>query len=121
MSDELCACGHLATEHFAFQFNGRPMIRCMKCEDDERRYHAFCPSVPWPTSQGWWWMKSSCPLESDWLVYAMQSNRAFEILIAGTDAFFPQQDFEQRHRWCADGPARFTKLLERNPYESTPG
>ena len=72
--------------------------------------------VDWPTEEGWWWMQSSCSHESDSLVYAQQFGCGLAIQIGDVGGFLPEESFEQREHWCANGPARFTKLLEPNPF-----
>jgi hypothetical protein len=105
---EVCVCGHEKEQH------GKLTDSCYG--DDCCLCSDYRPVKPWPDSEGWYWMKSSCSFGSDSMVYAMQSNRAFVIQIAGTGPLLPQEDFDQRHRWCADGPVRFVKLQEQNPF-----
>lgn len=113
MSDEpKCICGHPRKEHLAcvstqagevVQYYGECLNETCDCEYGR-------PSLPWPDSEGAWWCdKFDIPLKV--------SRDVHGFIVGEQSTWFRRKEFER----LLCGPARFTKLLERNPCESTPG
>jgi hypothetical protein len=98
---ELCVCGHPEESH---QYDGRNEFGCEEC--GHAKCDEFRASLPWPTSEGVWW----CDVAG--LVEAKRTPSGQLWLDAYGDEGF-DGEFQQEY-----GPARFTKLLEPNPYKS---
>jgi hypothetical protein len=100
MSNQLCVCGHLYDDHL----EGSNVCEHDNCPCIERR---LC--LPWPDSTGNWWCdKFDIPLKV--------SSDVHGFIVGEHDTWFRQKEFES----LLCGPARFTKLLEQNPFAALP-
>lgn len=107
MSEQLCVCGHENGEHrmretgtVEFETH-RPHLA--------HRCHCGCGDyrgcLPWPDSEGWWWCDDIAGP-----IMATKDVHGQSVFI--DNEWLRPRDFE---RWN-NGPARFTKLLENNPF-----
>lgn len=103
-SDAVCVCGHAKAEH-------DPQDRGVGClgEHCHCRCTQFQESLPWPNEEGNWWC--SLPMLSDRTIHAAEHEGEFMIGYEGTFDWCPRKDFE-----TLLGPARFTRVLEQNPF-----
>lgn len=97
MSD-VCVCGHSKSYHENWPRD------CGSCPC------AYRPVLDWPDSEGWWWMHTTEAGSQLALAAFVVKRQAICIAIVGV----PQLDYTEQSD--AAGPARFTKLLEPNPF-----
>jgi hypothetical protein len=109
MSEQLCICGHLYELHHAESYETvtgaiRWISPCDDCDCCK-----FRDSLRWPDSKGNWWCdKFDIPLKV--------SRDVHGFIVGEHDTWFRQKEFES----LLCGPARFTKLLEQNPFAAPP-
>lgn len=102
MTEAICVCGHTSKEHGALSRQCYGADGCF-CP-------AFRPCLPWPDSEGEWRIETKAKIVGT-LCYARPHRESFEILFFGRLYVWNRDEFEEHH-----GPARFTKLLEKNPF-----
>jgi hypothetical protein len=112
MATEICVCGHSIGDHTTvtrardgkFLFHGMcrhwDKCRCGRCK--------YTP--PWPNSVGDWWCdKPKCKVEC--VPFAIRGNTIEEFCVAFNGVVYHDDDWRDSY-----GPARFTKVLEQNPF-----
>lgn len=110
----VCVCGCTKEQHeFEHEESHYPESRTVDywqaCE--AHNCGRFRASLPWPDDDGWWWC--SRPYIGDALVFAHVFANGIVVSSYG--------EVNDEHRWEKHhGPARFTKLLETNPYTKEP-
>lgn len=110
---ELCVCGHEKVCHT------EPESKCdcdyslglCECRD-------YRPVLDWPDSEGWWWCswfttdhKAEIELVEAWKCRYDSGMCFYSDFYEETVS---QEDYGRKD--TSDGPARFTKLVETNPF-----
>lgn len=107
---QICVCGHPEINHPRdADCNGA----CFLCDTPSSDIcEVFRPILDWPDSEGWWWMLADA--RSSAIVVKVAISRGEHVMFWGHVELTEQQ-------WaCANPPARFTKLLEQNPFPEPP-
>lgn len=106
-----CACGHPKESHGEYTFNGAYRCRCFDCPVSEsgEEYHSFRPELPWPDSEGLWWCSN--PHEPEAIVVYAKLRRGEFTIFPLYDEYAYSESSKQQYQ-----TARFTKLLEKNPF-----
>lgn len=106
-----CVCGHPRSEHTGMSgpqryckhyYGDCGVSMCCQCQD-------FRAVLPWPDAEGFWWMLTP-HREATIAEFTCDG----ELWLIGGDYTFSSSEQLARN---SSGPARFTKLLEPNPFE----
>ncbi len=89
MSEQLCVCGKVRSEHFPFWFRGTN-----DCQN-------FRPVLDWPDSAGLWWNESGVE----------EINEELELWSGYTGTWISRTEHEKLY-----DKFKFVKLTEQNPF-----
>lgn len=107
MSDEICVCGDLVSEHQPLISGG---VRVTLDDDGGLKCGKLRPQLDWPNAEGWWW--SAGENFKPRLLFAWP-NYVGEFVVSTRPDIFTREEFEK-----FIGTVRFTRLLEPNPFPS---
>lgn len=126
MSECVCICGHPKSEHK--RESGCVFGWGITDARGECNCQQFRPVLDWPDAEGWWWCHSEV-LQTICYANAIDEPEAVRdlaphakigdvvILVAGIHGLTDERETkEQFNRELGYGPAKFTKLLETNPF-----
>lgn len=118
MSDEpVCACGHVRKEHETIR-DASGCLHKINYAGNTCSCSVFRPELPWPDSEGWWWMKRVYGPCSQQVVLSLRNEHAeIVVLMLGLPSPAERNGLHERFTHNAGEPARFVKLLEQPPWK----